>query len=265
MDAFSRSSASPPRPVVGSVVHAAAILRHLGRAERPQGVTAIAAHLGLSPSSCFNILKTLAAEDLAVFDPETRTYALGPGVIEIARSALGRDEVVRAARSAMHRIAEDYDVAVGLWRLGGRERLTLTALAESEATARIHLVIGQRQPADAGATGRAVLASRNAPDDMVRLACSRVRWQQAPSPEDYVDQVRQARRQGWAIDVDQIIRGMTTVAAALCDGRGAVRYTLSASTFTGREAPERIEAIGEALRDAASGVERLVYGRGATG
>jgi IclR family acetate operon transcriptional repressor len=230
-----KAPASPPRPLVGSVVQAAAVLRHLARTERPQGVSAIAARLSLSPSSCFNILKTLAAEELALFDPETRTYVLGPGVIQLARTALGRDEVTRAARAAMNRIAESCDVSVGLWRLGADERLTLVALAESEAATRIHLVVGQRQPAGVGAAGRAVLAARDASEATIRAALDAGRWRLAPTPQDYLAQVREARTRGWALDLDQIIHGVTTVAAALCDAEGRVRFCLSASTFTGRE------------------------------
>ncbi|MBV9840113.1 MAG: IclR family transcriptional regulator [Sphingomonadaceae bacterium] len=260
MDQPTRSTASPPRPLVGSVVQAIAVLRHLGRLDRPEGVTAIAARLRLSPSSCFNILKTLAAEELATFDPQTRAYSLGPGAIDLARAALGRDEVVRAARPAMDGIAEKYDVAVGLWRLGSGERLTLTALSESESATRIHLVIGQRQPAEAGATGRAVLAARGASDAAIRNACAAVRWRQPPSPADYVAQVRAARAKGWALDADQIIIGVTTVAAVIADREGQVRFSLSASTFTGREPPRRIEQIGEAICDAAQAIARSIYG-----
>src|SRR3546814_3311432 len=63
-----------PRTVVGAVVNAAAILRHLGASEEPQGVTAIAQALSLSASSCFNILRTLAAEDLVEFDSRRKLY-----------------------------------------------------------------------------------------------------------------------------------------------------------------------------------------------
>lgn len=263
MDQPTRSAASPPRPLVGSVVQAIAVLRHLGAIERPQGVTAIADRLGLSPSSCFNILKTLAVEEMATFDPATRAYGLGPGAIELARAAFGRDEVARSARPHMDRIASRHDVAVGLWRIGGGDRLTLTALAESEAATRIHLVLGQRQPAVAGATGRAVLAAREASEATIEAACRAVRWQQAPTPADYVAQVGEARVRGWALDADQIIRGMTTVASPIADAEGRVRFCLSASTFTGRETPQRIAAIGDVVREASLAIARIVYGAGA--
>ncbi len=264
MDHPTRSVASPPRPLVGSVVQAVAVLRHLGNIDRPQGVTAIANQLGMSPSSCFNILKTLAAEELATFDPKTRAYGIGPGAIDLARTALGRDETARIARPLMDALADQHDVAVGLWRLGqGTQRLTLTVLAESEAATRIHMVVGQRQPAEAGATGRAVLAARGASDHDIEQAYQTVRWQRAPGCADYVAQVHAARARGWATDTDHIIRGVTTVAAPIVDAEGMVRFCLSASLFTGRETPQQVDAIGAEVGAVAVGISRTVYGTGA--
>src|ERR1700712_451610 len=134
--------AVPPRPPVGSVVQAAAILRYLGAHRDGAGVTAIARALGIGPSSCFNVLRTLAGEDLVAFDPVTKTYTLGLGTIDLARHALRRDAVVQAAETSMTALAEAHDAAIGLWRVAPRDRLVLLVLAESEAATRIHMVVG---------------------------------------------------------------------------------------------------------------------------
>src|SRR3546814_20372283 len=81
-----------PRTVVGAVVNAAAILRHLGASEEPQGVTAIALALSLSASSCFNILRTLAAEDRGEFDSRRKLYSLGLGIYDIVSKSISRSE-----------------------------------------------------------------------------------------------------------------------------------------------------------------------------
>src|SRR3546814_2052282 len=88
-----------PRTVVGAVVNAAAILRHLGASEEPQGVTAIAQALSLSASSCFNILRTLAAEDLVEFDSRRKLYSLGLGLYDIACQSLSSSEPFALART----------------------------------------------------------------------------------------------------------------------------------------------------------------------
>src|SRR5215203_5777 len=105
-------AASPPsitRNQVGSVVQAVTILRHLGALAEGAGVTAIARATGIGPSSCFNVLRTLLAEDLVNFDPATKYYTLGLGTIDLARLALGRDALVSAAQALMVRLAERHD------------------------------------------------------------------------------------------------------------------------------------------------------------
>jgi IclR family acetate operon transcriptional repressor len=250
------------RPPIGSVVQAITVLRYLGAAPRGEGVTAIARALGIGPSSCFNVLKTLVAEDLVAFDAATKTYTLGLGTIDLARLALGRDAVVQAARMPMEVLAERHDAAVGLWRVGPRERLILAALAESGAATRIHMMVGQRQPATAGATGRAVLASRTLDDGAILAAHAGIRWQNQPAAADYLAQVREAQARGWAIDIDQINRGISTVAAVIASPGGPARFVLSASMFTGRDSPDALAAIGASVRAEASALAQAVLGGG---
>ncbi len=232
--------------MVGSVVQAVAVLRHLGGLERGRGVTAIASDLGISPSSCFNVLRTLTAEGLVEFDPSAKTYQLGAGAIDIARKAIARDPVLAAAQRGMTALSERYDAAVGLWRVSG-ERLILVALAESAAATRLHMVIGQRQPCYAGAAGRAVAAARGLTREALSACFASLRWQSAPSAQAYADQVAQASQGGFAVDRDQILRGVTSVAAAMADGDGAVSHALSLSTFSGRHPPAALPEIGRAL------------------
>lgn len=240
-------SPEPPfvRPPVSSVVQAAAILRFLGASRDGAGVTAIARALGIGPSSCFNVLRTLAGEDLVAFDPVTKAYTLGLGTIDLARRALGRDAAIQAAAAPMALLADRHDAAVGLWRLAPRERLVLLALAESESATRIHMMVGQRQPASAGATGRAVLAARRLSDAAIGAAHAGIRWQNAPNEAEFLAQVRAAERDGFATDIDQINRGIATVAAAVVDAAGVVRFVLSASMFAGRDAAALAEVGGE--------------------
>jgi DNA-binding IclR family transcriptional regulator len=238
------------RPPVSSVVQAAAILRFLGASRDGVGVTAIARALGIGPSSCFNVLRTLAGEDLVAFDPVTKTYTLGLGTIDLARRALGRDAAVQAAAVPMAALADRHDAAVGLWRLAPRERLVVLALAESESATRIHMMVGQRQPAAAGASGRAVLAARKLSDAAIGAAHAGIRWQNAPDGAEFLAQVRAAERDGFASDVDQINRGIATVAATIVDAAGVVRFVLSASMFAGRDAAA-LARVGAEVRAAA--------------
>ena len=68
-----RPSASP-KPVsagvtVKPVVNAVRILRYLTQKGAPERAADIARHLAINPSTCFNILRTLVAEDVVDFNP----------------------------------------------------------------------------------------------------------------------------------------------------------------------------------------------------
>ncbi|MDO7842097.1 IclR family transcriptional regulator [Sphingomonas immobilis] len=245
------------RPPVGSVVQAVAVLRFLGSRQDGAGVTAIARALGIGPSSCFNVLRTLVAEDMVAFDPVTKSYTLGLGTIDLARRALRRDAVVQAAEGPMAALADAHDAAIGLWRLAPRDRLVLAALAESEAATRIHMVVGQRQPAAAGATGRAMLATRRLDDGAIAAAFADLRWQNAPSLADYRAEIRATEARGFAVDVDQINRGIATVAAAIPDESGVARFVLSASMFAGRDAAA-LDLIGARVHETAQALGRAI-------
>ena len=88
----------PAKPVT-AVSRATLILRHLGRSTEPLGVNRIARDLDLIPSTALHILRTLAHEDLIVFDSNTKRYSLGVGILGIARNMLSQSGFVQAVRA----------------------------------------------------------------------------------------------------------------------------------------------------------------------
>jgi DNA-binding IclR family transcriptional regulator len=183
-------------------------------------------------------------------------------VINLGYSATRRNAVINAAEGRMTKLAEEYDGAVGLWRVSSRERLMLVHLAESEAATRIHLSIGQRLPLAAGAMGRCVAAAQDLAEDELARRFDAVRWAQPPRLDIYRAQVEAARRQGYSTDVDQLLRGLSSVAAAIADRAGSVRFCLSVTMFTGQHSAEIMRRIGKAVRDSADAISMAGYGAG---
>src|SRR5580698_2920733 len=122
---------SPPPIRVNFVANALAVLRYLAANERPEGVSTIARVTEISPSSCFNILKTLVTEDFAQFDIERKTYTLGPAAVDLAIAALDPEAGFVRVRSVLEELARGHRVTVGLWRRTSAERLTLIGAVES--------------------------------------------------------------------------------------------------------------------------------------
>ena len=227
---------------VNSVVHALNILRLLARTPAPLGVTAISRAVSVSPSSCFNLLKTLCAEGMAEFDPASRTYCLGAAVNEFAGG--GRADAVPAlVHPRLAAMAGEYHFASGLWRVSG-ERLVLVDFVGSEMATRIHMSVGQRLPILVGAMGRCVAAHTQLTSAQLDEAFTRLRWARAPGSERYRKEVGHVRRHGWAIDDGDFMRGVCTVAAPVLDGAGAVRYCIANTFFSGEHDAAVIARIG---------------------
>src|SRR5690606_13324354 len=104
-----------PKQLVGSIVHAVAVLRYLSETDEPLGVTAIAKALQISPSSCYNIVRTLVSEGLLEFDSRRKTYSIGLGTVELASRALSRNDIFPFVRQRLERIANEHELTAILW------------------------------------------------------------------------------------------------------------------------------------------------------
>ena len=115
MPAATSVSAAPRIRAVPAVTRAIAILRLLGRSPEPLGVKAIAQSLDLVTSTCLHILRALVAEELVKVDPLTKRYALGMGMLLLARSVLGRASFASLVQPTLDRLARDWEVtAIGV-------------------------------------------------------------------------------------------------------------------------------------------------------
>jgi len=244
---------------VKSVAGAAAILRHLAASPSAAGVNAIARSTGLSPSSCFNILKTLAAESLVAFDDSRKSYSWGPGLIRLARRALTSPAMVPTLRPLLEQFAKR-GLATAIWEVTSSDRLTLSAFLESDAATRIHMTVGHRLPSLAGAMGRCIAASGEFPLKEIRRRFGAVRWERKPKFSLYLEQVELAAARGWAMDEGYFIRGITTIAAPVRDEH-EVRICISNSMFSGQSSPAQLEELGEATARAAQRAAALLFGR----
>lgn len=243
---------------VASVVHALNILRLLARAPTPMGVTAISRALAISPSSCFNLLKTLCSEGVAEFDPTARTYQLGAGVSDLASG--GRtDDVPALVRPRLEAMAAEYRFASGLWRVAAG-RLVLVDFIDSEMATRIHMNVGQRLPMLIGAMGRCVAAHAELTASELDDAFAKLRWARAPGRERYHREIAHARRHGWALDEGDFMRGICTIASPVLDRSGAVRYCIANTFFHGEHDAGVMAHIGARTAQCASEVSALVFG-----
>lgn len=249
---MSKSPTSGP-PRVGAVANAITILKSLGQTA-PAGVNALARSAGVSPSSCYNILKTLVAEGLVDFDAVRKTYSPGAGLYTLVPETNGGRTVFARCAPLFERFAETHAATVALWRLAAAERLILVGFAENSRATRIHMTVGQRLPMLAGASGRCIASALSLSSGEIEERFARLRWDNPPSFRTYLRQVAEAGRQGWALDDGAFLAGVTTVSVAILDSRKHPTFLIGASFFRGQRPDSEFARIGGELKDLAEQV-----------
>ena len=256
-----KDSEAPPDKLVGALVSGLRVLRYLAASGSPVGVTRIARELELNASTCFNLLKTLVHEGLVTFDDGTKTYAIGIGLVELARGALEQSSFVRMLRPHLEAIAGEHRVTTTLWQRSSKERVTLVDLADTSAAIRVHMSIGQRLPVYIAALGRCMAAYSDLTEDQLREKISNLRWENAPSFEEYYAEVQQVRDRGYSVDNGNYVKGVTTVSAPVVDANNRAIMAISAVGFSAQFNKIAIRQLGEELHERTKTISRALSGR----
>lgn len=245
---------------VGAVENAVVILRYLAHAGGPLGVAPIARENGLNVSTTFNILRTLAKEGLVVFDGDSKTYRIGLGVLELSAPLLGTGQA-DLIRPELEKLSSEHHSLIGLWKITPNDRIVLVDRVVGANVVRVDMSIGSRLPAFVGAVGRCVAATRALSREELRPHFEALRWQDAPSFEEYAAEVEQAARDGYAFDREQLFRGVDIAASVICDHTGAARLGVSAIVIAGQLGETELNDLAGSIRDTADTIGRNLYGR----
>ncbi len=243
---------------VGAVVNAIRILQFLGSAPEPLGVAAISRGTGVSPSTTFNILKTLTRQGFVALDNGDKTYRLGLALAELASSFVGVSHVA-LVHPEMERLAANYAMLVVLWRITEDGHMVLVDRAYSESTVRVDARIGSRLPMLIGALGRCVAARIELPEAELRRRFQRLRWQHAPTFDAYCADIARARQRGFARDNGQLYKGIQTVAAAVVDADGIPRFGVSGIAISGQHTSADLDRMGSELGSLCRSVGLALY------
>lgn len=238
-----------------AIARAAAVLRLLGKRGAPMGVQAIARELNLVPSTCLYVLRALVTEDLVAFDADTKRYALDAGVLTLARAWLRRDQFNDLAQPVLDRIAREFGLTTLGVQIFGLDHIIVTAMSQSGQNFQLSTQVGSRFPALVSATGRCIAAFGGYDLADLKPRFDTLRWDEAPSWNDWCAQVAEARATEVAVDAGHYISGVTVVAAPVWkSGREAGRVPSHALVAIGiggalrSELPRLKEALAAAAR-----------------
>lgn len=241
---------APYDPTVPAVNAAVRILWYLFEQRRSRAYH-IANALGLNRSSCHGILKTLVTGGLLEFDPDSKSYSLGPVLLALGTEALQASRYIEVARPLLERWVADTQFTVGLARVLPDRDFLIVDRVEGTRNIRVTVSIGERFPLAAAALGKAYLAWLPAAEATALLTGLKLppfTTNSITSQGQYVAELEKVRGQGWSSSVHEYYGGTNAVAAPVFGLHGEVVLVVCSLAADTDMTTTSLPAYGTAIR-----------------
>jgi len=227
--------ANGDRHSIQSVDRALYLLETIADAGGEATLTELSNRTGLNISTCHHLLATLIQRGFAAKVPGRRLYALGSRIFFLSHVCLQVD-LPRRAQPYLEAINQATGETVHLAALQGDAVVTL-AVRESRHAVRVDTgKTGKVEAPHATSVGKAILAWLPE-NEIARILGANMKRYTEHTITDLpalLESFRIVRRNGYAIDREEYLPGVTCIGAAIRDQAGTVIGAISASTPTMR-------------------------------
>jgi len=231
---------------------------------KPRTLTTISQELGLSSSTIFRLLATLAEHNFVQRDDSTQEYRLGLSCLEIARAYFDGNDIRRNALSELEALRDRTSETVHLGVMYQMEVVYLEKLHGHHAIGLMTSRVGGRAPAYCTGLGKAILAHTD--PEQVREFYRKNGMQPFTERtivdvEALLEHLGTIRRRGYALDRGEHEQEVRCVAAPIFDISGRPVAAISVSGPAARLEPidEQQDIIGMTLEAAQTISRRLGY------
>lgn len=229
MDAAS-DKGSPTRRRIRSIEVGFRVIRALLAAQRPSPLRDIAAAAGMPPSKAHLYLVSLVREGMAIQDPETGHYGLGPFAARLGLSAIRQLSIVDEARSFLRQLSERTECAAYLSILG-ETGPAIVSKSDGVRQGALSVQLGYVLPLASSATGQVLLAYQAPAQRAARLDREYAQGSRHADPniprERLEATLAKVLKQGFATTAGQINANFVAAAAPVFDHYGDVTAALT--------------------------------------
>lgn len=222
---------------------AAEVLNCFTLSHPEKSLTELAQETGLHKSTVFRILETLEYLGWVANDARSGYYRLGFGIFELGSRAVSGLDFYQASHSHLEELVRITGQSAHLVTYDNGEVLYLNKLQDTSSFISQPSNIGLRLPMHCTGVGKVLLAYMDPKDAMAVLEakglCKKTD-KTITDKEKMLSELEEIRKQGYAIDNEEIQTGLCCVAAPLCDYTGRVMAAISVSGLTSNFNNERL-------------------------
>jgi IclR family transcriptional regulator, KDG regulon repressor len=232
--------------MVKSVSRALDIIALVGMKKGGLGVTEIANQIDINKSSVFRTLSTLVQYGYIEQDCETGKYKLGYKFLDISSKLLESIDIRAEAKPFLEELENKTNEVIHLVVYDQGEVVYIEKLEGTE-TLRTHSKVGKRAPMHCTSVGKAILAHLPETDVLAILERKGMPYHTdhtITSIEAILQELKQIRQRGYALDLEENEYGITCIAAPVFDHLGKVVAAVSISGPTTRMTDDRLTQLG---------------------
>ena len=248
---------------VQSIDRALDIIEAVADAGRPMGLTEISNQVGLHKSTAYRIIETLSKRGYLA-RTEEGAYKIGLKLIDAVSCYINSLELQTEARPYVAKLAAKFGLTAHLGVLDG-EYVVYIEKMDVFSSVRMYSQIGLRMHAYCSSLGKVLLAGLSKEELEAQMKnCSFIRFtpHTIGNMQDLQEELRNVRKQGWAMDDEEYELGNRCIAAPIYDYCGEIVAAISASGSTIQITDEKITQIAEGVMQIA---HEISQGLGYTG
>lgn len=190
------------------------------------GLMEISEKVSLHKSTVHRLLASLESKGFVIRNPSTEKYRLGYRIWELSANLSQSDDPAIVLLPEMERLRDTIGETVSLYVRDGHERIRIQAVQSNEPIRRVARV-GARLPLVVGASSKVLIAFA---DEAVRSSIIHgAEWPADLKNEDYLQQLEDIRRMGYATSIEEREPGAAAVAAPIFNHAGELVAALSVS------------------------------------
>jgi len=216
---------------------------------------------GYKKTTCFRLLKTMLNLGLIETSPGKKTYQFGPRLVFLGIAALKNMNLHQAALPILKKLCQETGETVNLTILSGTEILYVERIM-SDYLVNINVNIGDRLPVYCASMGKVILAFL--PPEKLQKIISAIHFEPKTdktilSEPDLKKELEKIRNQGFAINDEELEKGLRAVAAPIFNHTGEAFAALNIAWTTARR-PEQSVFIefSKKIMDAAQAISGLM-------
>ena len=223
----------------------------------------LADELDIGLSAVYRMTSSLVHEGFLVKDPVTKSLRLGSLILPIGHSNISSSHLCVISPPILEKLVEDSGETAHLSILDGMNTIYLQKF---ECSNYIHLFthIGKKNPAHCTGNGQILLSylPEAQLEERLKVDLPRFTANTITDPIKLKERLKMVRAQGFAFNNEEMMKGVSAIAAPVKDPSGHVQFTVNIAGPTSRINSHTVHSLSKLVMDAADQLSKAYKVRG---